>query len=697
MKQLETGKIKNVALAGHSGCGKTALAEALLFQAGVTDRLGKAAEGNTVCDYDPEEIKRKFSINLSLANLEVGENKINLIDTPGLFDFAAAMNEGLYAGDTVIICVSAKSGVHVGTKKAYEAAKKRGKHVMFVMTKIDDPNQDFYASMNMLKENFGTAVCPVVVPEIVDGKVKSLVHLGRLKSYTYSGKGAPAVGDITTDTVLSDKQGVSAGSLIDELCEAVAESDDALLEKFFEGEPFTQEEISHGIHAGMRTGKAMPVFAVSCATLAGIDLLLEFTKYLPAPDAMGDIKATGKDGKETAVTMDASAPVSAFVFKTIADPFVGKMSFIKVMSGTLSADKELVNATTGASERIGKLYTMVGKKQTEVSKAIAGDIVVATKIAANTGDTICAQERVIAFPEIGYPNPCYQMAVKAKAQGDEAKISTGIQRLLEEDKSLSYGLDSMTKEQILGGLGDQHLDIAMAKLKSKFGVDVLLEVPRIAYRETIRKKVSQRGKHKKQSGGHGQFGDVVIEFEPCDSDSLVFEERVFGGAVPKNFFPAVEKGLQDCVKKGVLAGCPVVGLKATLVDGSYHPVDSSEMAFKTAASLAYKEGLKLAGPVMLEPIGSLEVSIPDAKTGDVMGDLNKRRGRVLGMEPAGQGMTVISAEVPMREMHDFAMYLRQVARGMGEFTFKFLRYEQLPANLLDEVVASVKNSSDDED
>lgn len=697
MKQLETGKIKNVTLAGHSGCGKTALAEALLFQAGATDRLGKSAEGNTVCDYDPEEIKRKFSINLSLANFEVGENKINLIDTPGLFDFAASMNEGLYAGDTVMICVSAKSGVHVGTKKAYEAAIKRGKHVMFVMTKIDDPNQDFYKSLQMLEENFGTAVCPVVVPQIVDGKAVSLVHLGRLKSYTYNGKGAPAVGEITTGTTLCDKQGITAEAMIETLSEAVAESEDALMEKFFAGEPFTQEEISHGIHASMRTGKAYPVFTVSSSNLMGIDLLLEFTKYLPAANAMGDIKAADKDGKEIAVAMDEKAPVSAFVFKTIADPFVGKMSFIRVMSGTLSADKELVNATTGAPERIGKLYTAIGKKQTEVTKAIAGDIVVATKIAANTGDTICAPERVIVYPPINYPKPCYQMAVKAKAQGDEAKISTGIQRLLEEDKSLSYGLDRTTKESILGGLGDQHLDIAVSKLKSKFGVEVLLEVPRIAYRETIRKKVSQRGKHKKQSGGHGQFGDVVIEFEPCDSDSLVFEERVFGGAVPKNFFPAVEKGLQDCVKKGVLAGCPVVGLKATLVDGSYHPVDSSEMAFKTAAALAYKEGLKQAGPVLLEPIGSLEVSIPDAKTGDVMGELNKRRGRVLGMEPAGKGLTVISAEVPMREMHDFAMYLRQVARGMGEFTFNFLRYETLPSNLVDEVVASLKTENDDED
>ena len=694
MKNLNTAKIKNIVLTGHSGCGKTALAEALLYRAGIIDRIGKAADGNTVCDYDPEEIKRKYSINLSLASFEYSDYKINLLDVPGLLDFAAATNEGLYAGDTVIICVSAKSGVHVGTVKAFQAAKKLGKHILFVVTKIDDPNQDFYHTLDSLKENFGAAVCPVIVPEISNNQFKSLVHLGRMKSYTYDKKGVSVAAD-AAGIVLNDKEGITADSLLDALSEAVAETSDELMEKFFEGEAFTQEEISHGIHEAMRTGRAMPVFTVSCTNPAGCDLLLEFLKYMPDPSTAAALKATDKDGKEVEVKVDESAPVSAFVFRTVADPFVGKMSFIKVITGTLSPDKELVNATTGASEKIGKLYTMLGKKQTEVANAIAGDIVVATKISANTGDTLCAPERVISYAKVAYPNPTYRMAVKSSAQGDEAKISNGLQRLLEEDKALSYSLDPTTKEQVLAGLGDQHLDVVKAKLKSKFGVDVLLEEPKIAYRETIRKKVRVQGKHKKQSGGHGQYGDVHIEFEPCDSETLVFEEKVFGGAVPRNFFPAVEKGLQDSVKKGVLAGCPVVNLKATLVDGSYHPVDSSEMAFKTAASIAFKEGMKQADPIMLEPIGSLSVSVPDAKTGDIMGDLNKRRGRVLGMEPAGDGITVIQAEVPMREMHDFTMYLRQVAKGMGEFTFEFLRYEPLPSNLLDEVVASVK--TDDEE
>lgn len=696
MKTIDTAKIKNIVLTGHSGCGKTALAEALLYRAGVIDRIGKAADGNTVCDYDAEEIKRKYSINLSLANFEYGDFKINLIDVPGLLDFAAATNEGLFAGDTVVICVSAKSGVHVGTVKAFRAAVKQGKHILFVVTKIDDPNQDFYSTLNALKENFGAKVCPVIVPEIANGQFKSLVHLGRMKSYTYDKKGASVAADANGIT-LNDKEGITAEDMLSGLSEAVAETSDDLMEKFFAEEPFTQEEITHGIHEAMRTGAAYPVFTVSCTNPAGCDLLLEFLKYMPDPTNAGAYKAENGKGDAVDVKVDPAGPVSAFVFRTVADPF-GKMSFIKVITGTLKPDTDLVNATTGATEHIGKIFTMLGKKQIEVESAAAGDIVIATKLNATTGDSLCAADNILKFAAVQYPKPTYRMAVKATAQGDESKIGTSLQKLLEEDKSLSYTLDTTTKERVLAGLGDQHLDVVKAKLKSKFNVDIVLEEPKIAYKETIRKKTDKvQGRHKKQSGGHGQFGDVWIEFEPVDSDTLVFEEKIFGGSVPKNFFPAIEKGLQESVERGVLAGCPVVGIKATLLDGSYHPVDSSEMAFKIAASLAFKEGMKQANPIMLEPIGSLAVTIPDDKTGDIMGDLNKRRGRVLGMEPAGDGMTTISAEVPMREMHDFTMYLRQVAKGMGEFVFDFLRYEPLPANLLDEVVASVKQGAGDEE
>lgn len=693
MKQSDATKIRNITLAGHLGSGKTALAEALLYKAGATDRLGKCADGNTVSDYDPEEIKRQISINTTLSSFSSGENRINLLDTPGLFDFAGGMLEGIQAADTVMLTVSAKSGVKVGTRKAYDAAAKLGRSKMFVITKIDDPNANFYNTLTQLKTVFGPTVCPVVVPVIQNSQIISYVNLIEMKAYKYDDKGNAVETDMPTPEV-SEKMEYRLEGLISAISEAVAETDEALMEKFFEGEAFTQKELIDGIHNGMNKGIITPVVCVSSTTLAGIDMLLkEIDLLLPAPQEVD--APIGVDQKEDpiAVACDPAAPLAAYVFRTVADPFVGKMSFIRVYAGKLSADADVLNATTGATEKIGKLYALLGKKQEEVSSAAAGDIVVAAKISAGTSDTLCAPERVLRFAPIQYPKPCYSLCVKAKSQGDETKISAGIARLLEEDQTLSYQQDAFTKEQILSGLGSMHLEVTAAKLKNKFGVDVQLEVPRIAYRETIRKKVKVEGKHKKQSGGHGQYGHVWIEFEPCMGDDLVFEERVFGGAVPRNFFPAVEKGLQECVRKGVLAGCPVVGLKAILVDGSYHPVDSSEMAFKMAASIAYKEGLPQADPVMLEPIGSLNVTAPDENTGDVMGELNKRRGRVLGMEPVAPGMTLIQAEVPMREMQDFALYLRQSTRGMGEFSFTFLRYEQLPANLLSTVIASVNQQN----
>lgn len=693
MKQSDATKIRNITLAGHLGSGKTALAEALLYKAGATDRLGKCADGNTVSDYDPEEIKRQISINTTLSSFSSGENRINLLDTPGLFDFAGGMLEGIQAADTVMLTVSAKSGVKVGTRKAYDAAAKLGRSKMFVITKIDDPNANFYNTLTQLKTVFGPTVCPVVVPVIQNSQIISYVNLIEMKAYKYDDKGNAVETDMPTPEV-SEKMEYRLEGLISAISEAVAETDEALMEKFFEGEAFTQKELIDGIHNGMNKGIITPVVCVSSTTLAGIDMLLkEIDLLLPAPQEVD--APIGVDQKEDpiAVACDPAAPLAAYVFRTVADPFVGKMSFIRVYAGKLSADANVLNATTGATEKIGKLYVLLGKKQEEVASAAAGDIVVAAKISAGTSDTLCAPERVLRFAPIQYPKPCYSLCVKAKSQGDETKISAGIARLLEEDQTLSYQQDAFTKEQILSGLGSMHLEVTAAKLKNKFGVDVQLEVPRIAYRETIRKKVKVEGKHKKQSGGHGQYGHVWIEFEPCVGDDLVFEERVFGGAVPRNFFPAVEKGLQECVRKGVLAGCPVVGLKAILVDGSYHPVDSSEMAFKMAASIAYKEGLPQADPVMLEPIGSLNVTVPDENTGDVMGELNKRRGRVLGMEPVAPGMTLIQAEVPMREMQDFALYLRQSTRGMGEFSFTFLRYEQLPANLLSTVIASVNQQN----
>ncbi len=688
MKEYDVTRIKNIALAGHNGSGKTSLAEAILFKAGAADRLGKTADGTTVCDYDPEEVKRQISIGTSLASFEYNDYKFNILDTPGLFDFAAEMIEGVRAADTVLITVSAKSGVKVGARKAYSEAVKQGKSKMFVITKIDDKDANFFNVLTELKTVFGPTVCPVVVPVVSHGQIVEYVNLIEMKAYKYDAKGNAIETEMPTAEI-SEKFEYRVDGLVAAVSEAVAETSDELMEKFFEGEPFTQKELIDGIHDGMNRGIITPVVCTSATELAGIDMLLkEFELLLPNPSEVYAAEAYTPAKDVVEVKCDKSEPMSAYVFKTIADPFVGKMSMIRVMSGRLNANSDVVNATTGSTEKIGKLFTLCGKKQSDAAGANAGDIVVASKIGANTGNTLTDNSRIIEFAAMEFPRPCYSMAVKAKAQGDEAKISSGIQRLLEEDPTLSYVQDENTKEQILSGLGEQHIEVAAAKLKAKFGVDADLTVPKIAYKETIRKKVKVEGKHKKQSGGHGQYGHVWIEFEPCVSDTLVFEEKVFGGAVPKNYFPAVQKGLEESVKKGVLAGCPVVGLKAILVDGSYHPVDSSEMAFKTAASIAYKEGLRQADPVMLEPIGELKVTAPDDNTGDIMGELNKRRGRVLGMEPVEHGITLIQAEVPMREMHDFAMYLRQTTRGMGSFTFDFIRYEQLPANLLTEVISA---------
>ncbi|MFT3952703.1 MAG: elongation factor G [Oscillospiraceae bacterium] len=695
MKVYSSEKIKNIALAGHGGSGKTSLCEALLFRTGAADRLGRVADGNTVSDFNPEEIKRKSSIYTSLSCFFTEDMKINLIDTPGLFDYESGMAEGIRASDCVMITVSGKSGAAVGTHKAYDYATEMGKSKMFVVTKLDDDNANFNNVLTELKAEFGPSVCPVVVPVIADRKIISYVNLIEMKAYKYDDKGNAVETEMPTAEV-SAKMEYRIDGLVAAVSEAVAETDETLFEKFFSGEAFTQKELIDGIHKGMKAGTITPVTCVSSTSLAGVDMLLkEISLLLPAHEAGDTAQATDASGAPVTVACAEDAPLSAFVFKTVADPFVGKMSFLRVMSGKLTAGAEVVNATTGTVEKVGKLMVIRGKKQEEVAQACAGDIVAAAKMTVNTNDTICDAACVVKFPAIAVPKPCYFVAVRAKTQGDESKISGAVTRLLEEDKTLSYTMDTDTREMLLGGLGEQHISAVLAKLKGDFGVEVELSMPKIAYRETIRKKVKVQGRHKKQSGGHGQFGDVWIEFEPCVSDELVFEEKVFGGAVPRNFFPAVEKGLQESVRKGVLAGFPVVGLKAILVDGSYHPVDSSEMAFKIAASVAYKDGLRKAEPVLLEPIGALAVIVPDSNTGDMMGELNKRRGRVLGMTPTEKkGLTEINAEVPMSEMQDFALIVRQMTQGMGSFTLEKLRYEQLPANLVADVIA--KSAPDEE-
>ncbi len=688
MKQYPSSKIKNVAIVGHGSSGKTTLAEALLFLNGASDRLGNIADGNTVSDYDAEEIKRKASISLSVAPYEYKDCKINLLDTPGLFDFSTGLYEGVRAADSVLLCISGKSGVNVGTKKAYKLAKKQGKSRMIFVSKMDRESADFYKVFEQLKTTFGPTVFPLSVPFGSDKKIEGYVDLLQMKAYTYEGGKAKEVPMPKTEHRIE--------GLMTAISEAVAETDEALFEKYFSGEQFTHEELVKGIQDGIKSGGITPVYCGSAVTMEGIDLLMNgIASLLPsAAEAASEVGTNGQN--DVTVKCDENGPLVALVFKTVADPFVGKLSYVKVISGKLTAGVDAVNMNDGESVKIGKLITLRGKKQEDAPYIGAGDIGAVAKLEANTGDTLCVGISV-ALPKAVFDAPCYSMAILPKAKGDESKISQGIARLLEEDGSLGFSNNAETHQQIISGLGDQHLDVVISKLKAKFGVDVALEPPIVAYRETIQKKVKVQGKHKKQSGGHGQYGDVWIEFEPCDSDDLVFDQKVVGGAVPKNFFPAVEKGLRESVVKGILAGYPVVGLKATLVDGSYHPVDSSEMSFKTAASLAYKAGLQQASPVLLEPIGHLTVTVPDANTGDMMGELNKRRGRVLGMNPAEDGMSLIEAEVPMSEMHDFATLLRQLAQGSGSFTFAFDHYEQLPNMLVAGVIEKARSLLGDEE
>ena len=671
MKQYDAKKILNIALAGHSGSGKTSVAESILYLSKMSERLGKVADGNTVLDFDSEEIKRQTSIMTAVAPIEWKNTKINLIDTPGLFDFAGGVAEGMRAADTALIVVSGKDGVCVGTEKAVEAATKAGLTKVFFVNGLCDESARFYRVFESLKATFGPSVCPVVVPYIVDGQANTYVNLFDYKAYEYGTDGSSV-----KQTALPD-MGDRLEGLREAIKEAVAETSEELLDKFIMGEEFTPEEIILGVSQGVKDGTICPVFCGDAHNTFAIDQLLNSLTWLApsAADKSGEI-GVDLDGEPVDVSVNDGGAAAAIVFKTVADPFIGRLSYVKVVSGKVSSDAPLINMRTGAQERITKVLSVSGKKQSDVPYIGAGDIGAIPKLASTkTGDTLCSPLRKVVLDGIDYPSSSYTMAVYPAKKGDEDKVAQGIAKLADEDPTIKLVSNHETHEMLISGLGEQHLDVVISRLKTKYNVDAVLKKPKIAYRETIRKKVSAQGRYKKQSGGHGQFGDVWIEFEPCDSDGLVFAERVVGGAVPKNFFPAVEKGLQDSIKKGVLAGYPMVGIKATLYDGSYHPVDSSEMSFKTAASLAYKNGIPNASPTLLEPIGSLKANVPDANMGDVMGEVNKRRGRVLGMQPGENGTQIVEAEVPMAEMDDFATYIRQVTQGRGSFEFAFVRYE----------------------
>ena len=680
MKAYSKENIRNVVIAGHGGRGKTTLAEAMLYLSGASDRLGKVTDGNTVMDFDAEEKKRKVSVSSAVANLEWNNKKINIIDTPGLFDFEGGRSEGIRAAEAIIVVLSASHGVDVGAEKALRAAGKRGLSKFIAVSKCDGEDRDFYKTLNALKEKYSTAICPVVVPYMVGGKVDCYVNFLQNKAFTYE-NGKPTQVDMPVDAAIDEIHAA--------FTEAVASADDELMMKFFEGEEFTHDEIVAGLSQGVSDGTVIPVYACSGLTTDAVDLLLNgITKLAPAPKGEGD------------VACDENGALKAICFKTVADPFIGKMSFFKVISGKITPATKAYNPRTEEEEKMGKLVMVKGAKQEDVTEIGTGDIGVVTKLAGfKTGDTMCDAKAPAELDGVDFPAPCYSMAVNVVKKGEEDKVASGLIKLAEEDGSMLFYTNKETKEQIISGLGEQHLESIVSKLKNKFGVEVELTAPRVAYRETIRKVVDKQGRHKKQSGGHGQFGDVWIRFEPyMGEEEFVFtSDEVVGGAVPKNFFPAVEKGLRDCIASGLVAGYPMVGIKACLHDGSYHPVDSSEMAFKMAARIAFKAAIPDASPAILEPVGTLKAYVPDDNLGDIIGDVNKRRGRVLGMGPAEETQTQeLVAEVPMAEMSDFAIALRSITAGRGYFTLDFARYEDAPPHIKEKVIAEAKLEDDDE-
>lgn len=693
MKNYSANAIKNVVILGHSGSGKTTIAEAALNAAGITSRLGRVDDGNTVSDYDSEEIKRRVSISTSVIPIEWLDNKINLLDTPGYFDFVGEAKEALAAADIALIVVSAKSGVEVGTEKAWEFAEEAGIPRMIFINGMDDENADLDKVIEDLQTHFGTSIAPMQIPMKEGGKFVGMVQIVRREGKKYAGGKAsscPVPADLADHVE-------ELRSVIEE---AVAESNEELMERFFNDEHFTVEEIESALGSGMRECVVTPVYIGAAAQGIGIHELLNGIIW-NAPSAAVSKTRESKNAKtDEAIELkcDENGPLAAFVFKTIADPYVGRLSIFRVISGVIKKDTALYNPRTDFTEKTGHLYVLRGKEQIEVTELRAGDIGAIAKLQNTaTQDTLCLKEQPIEVKYIKFPEPLLSMSITPKAKGDEDKIGQSVSKMLEEDKTLKFELNPETKQLVVSGIGENQLDILVSKCKTRYKLDVELVPPIVPYREMIKTKVRVQGRHKKQSGGHGQFGDVHMEFEPSGdlAEAYVFEEKIFGGAVPRQYFPAVEKGIQECVKAGPLAGYPVVGIKATLVDGSYHAVDSSEMAFKLATNIAFKDGFMKAKPTLLEPIAQIDVWVPDNYTGDIMGDINKRRGRILGMGKEGKHQK-ISAEAPMSELFKYATDLRSMTQGRGEFTLRFDRYEEAPMDVQQKIIEMRKREAEKE-
>ena len=693
MKDYQAKNIRNISVVGHGSEGKTTLVEALLFTAGAIDRQGRVEDGSTTTDYDSEETKRGISISAAMAPLEWKETKINLIDIPGYFDFAGEQSGPLTVCEGAIITVGAVSGLNVGAEKAWAMCDKTHTSRMIVINQMDRENANFEKALSTITEKYGSHIAPIEVPIVENGKFTGVVCVLENKAFIGEGK---TLKEIEIPASVADE----VESAREAIMEAAAGAEDELMEKFFEDGELSFEDMMHGLRQGIKDGTVVPVVCCSGITRVGLSKVLDnIIDLMPSPAGTVATGVNPKTGEEVERVCEDNAPFSAQVFKTMADPFVGKLSLMKVMSGKLTGDTTLYNVNAEKSEKPGTIYTLKGKKQNPTQKVCAGDICALAKLqSVATGNTLCDGANPVKYPEIEFPAPCISKAVYAKKAGEEDKIFSGLARLMEEDPTITVTKNVETTESVLSGLGEMHIEVVARKLASKFGAECVLQDPKIPYRESIRKPIDVQGRHKKQSGGHGQFGDVKIKFRPNDDPNdteFHFVDSVVGGTVPRNFIPAVEKGLRDNIKHGVLAGFPVVGLTAELYDGSYHPVDSSEMAFKTAARLAFKQ-LTGASPILLEPIYHVEVDVPDQYMGDVIGDMNKRRGRIMGMDKVGE-LQRVTAEAPLSEMFKYATDLRSMTQARGSFTMQFERYEEVPATDAKKIIETCKQEEEDED
>lgn len=685
MNVYTSEKIRNVVLLGHGSCGKTTLVEAMAYTQGITKRQGKIEEGSTISDFDKEEAKRLFSISTSVVPIEWEDIKVNFLDTPGYFDFVGEVEEALSVADAAVIVISAKAGVEVGTMRAWEYCEKYKLPRIFFVTDMDDDNASFRNVIDKLSELYGKKIAPFHLPIRENEKFVGFVNVVKMAGRRFTNLSE------YEECEIPDYAEHNLAKYRESLLEAVAETSDELMEKYFGGEEFTQEEISEALRNNVSSCTVVPVLMGSGLHGQGTTMLLQAVeKYFPSPSKL-EVVGTNLKTKEPFVSAyDDALPFSAKVFKTIADPFIGKFSLIKVCSGVLKSDATVYNSDKDEEEKLSRLYVLRGKEQIEVKEIHAGDIgAIGKLITTATGDTLSTKAAPIAYEKPIISRPYTYIRYKTRNKGDDDKVSQALAKMMDEDLTLKVGSDKENRQTLLYGIGEQHLDVVVSKLFSKYKVEIDVMKPKVPYRETIRGKVKVQGKYKKQSGGHGQYGDVHMEFEPSGNleEPYVFEEKIFGGAVPRNYFPAVEKGIAESVLRGPLAGYPVVGVKATLVDGSYHPVDSSEMAFKMATIQAFKQGIMEAKPILLEPIAQMKVVVPDRFTGDIMGDLNKRRGRVLGMNPLEGGKQEIVADIPISETFGYSTELRSMTGGIGEYSYEFNRYEQAPSDVQEKVIA----------